>query len=408
MTGANGAGAGPADAALPGTRSGTDCDVAVVGLGGLGSAAAWQLARRGARVVGLERFELGHVRGASHGDSRIIRLSYHTPTYVRNAKEAYADWADLEADAGRPLLLRTGGVDVYPVGAAIDAADYLAAMDAESVAYQAMDAAESRYRWPALDVPDDALVVFQEQTGIAPAGEGTAVMRDRAAGHGAVLRPGCRVRELTDLGDAVRLRLDDGSVLVAGSVVVTADAWTNEVLAGLDHQVPLTVTKEHVIHYDVSAAEREHSPGAFPTWIWMDEPSYYGFPCYGEATVKVGQDCGGDPVDPETRTFEPEPGYVDRMTAFVHRTIPGTGDIARVTTCLYTLTPDRDFVVSPVPGHERVVVGLGAAHGFKYAPWFGRVLADLATAGRTPSAIEPFALDRAGLTDPDAPVTWLV
>jgi sarcosine oxidase len=394
---------------MTGTRSGTDCDVVVVGLGALGSATAWQLARRGVSVVGLERFELGHVRGASHGDSRIIRLSYHTPTYVRNAREAYADWAELEADAGRALLLPTGGVDVYPVGAAIDPADYLAAMDAESVVYQAMDAAESRYRWPALAVPDDALVVFQEQTGIAPADAGTAAMRDRAAAHGAGLRAGCRVRELTDLGDAVRVRLDDGTALTAGSVVVTADAWTNEALAGLDHRVPLTVTKEHVIHYDVSGqAEQAHSPGRFPVWIWMDEPSYYGFPCFGEASVKVGQDCGGDPVDPETRTFDPEPGYVGRMTDFVHRTIPGTGAITRVTTCLYTLPPDRDFVAAAVPGHERVVVGLGAAHGFKYAPWFGRVLADLATTGGTTSDVAPFALDRPGLTDPAAPVTWLV
>jgi sarcosine oxidase len=361
------------------------------------------------RVVGLEQFELGHVRGASHGDSRIIRLSYHTPTYVRNAREAYADWAELEVDAGVPLLLGTGGVDVYPQGAAIDPADYLAAMDAEAVAYQAMDAQESRYRWPALNVPDDALVVYQQQTGIAPADAGTTAMRDRAGAHGARLRSGCRVRELADLGDAVRLLLDDGSTLTAGSVVLAADAWTNELLAGLDHSLPLTVTKEHVVHYRVDGPrEPAHSPAALPVWIWMDEPSYYGFPCFGEATVKVGQDCGGDPVDPNTRTFDPERGYLDRMTRFVRQAIPGAGDVARVTTCLYTLPPDRDFVAGPVPGHGRVLVGLGAAHGFKFAPWFGRVLADLSTTGRTGSDVTPFGLDRAGLTDPAAPMTWLV
>jgi sarcosine oxidase len=387
----------------------TDADVLVIGLGALGSATAWQLARRGVRVVGLERFELGHVRGASHGDSRIIRLSYHCANYVRNAREAYEDWAELEADAGSPLLLRTGGVDVYPVDAAIGAADYLAAMDAESVPYQAMDAQESRYRWPALNVPDGALVVYQEQTGIAPADAGTAAMRRRAAVHGARLQAGCRVRELTDLGDTIRVRLDDGSALTAGSAVLTADAWTNELLTGLDLQLPLTVTKEHVIHYDTGGdRERVHSPGAFPVWIWMDEPSYYGFPCFGEPTVKVGQDCGGRPVDPDTRDFEPEPGYLERITGFVRNAIPAAGQIARITTCLYTLPPDRDFVAGLVPGHERVAVGLGAAHGFKFAPWFGRVLADLATDRRSRSDLTGFGLDRAGLTDPAAPVSWLV
>ena len=387
----------------------TDADVVVVGLGALGSATAWQLARRGVSVVGLERFELGHVRGASHGDSRIIRLSYHTPDYVRNAREAYADWADLEAATGTSLLLRTGGVDVYPVGAAIDPADYLAAMDAEGVPYQLLDAGQSRRRWPALAVPDGALVVFQEQTGIAPADAGTAAMRGQAVAHGARLRPGCRVRELTDLGDVIRLRLDDGSALTAGRAVVTADAWTNQVLAGIDHRLPLTVTLEHVIHYDV-AGERApaHCAGSFPVWIWMDDPSYYGFPCFGEPTVKVGQDCGGDPVDPDARTFDPEPGYVDRMTGFVRQAVPAAGPISRVTTCLYTLPPDRDFVAGLVPGHPRVAVGLGAAHGFKFAPWFGRVLADLATLGRSSSQLQPFGLDRPGLTDPDAAVSWLV
>ena len=390
-------------------RSDLDADVAVVGLGALGSAAAWQLARRGQRVIGLERFELGHSRGASHGDSRIIRLSYHTPGYVRNAREAYADWAGLEADSGTRLVLRCGGIDVFPEGAAIEAESYLTSLAAEAVPVDVLDAEESRRRWPGVAVPDGATVLRQAQTGIVPAGVGAATMQRQARAHGAELRAPAPVEALREVPDAVEVRLSGGEVLRAGRVVVTADAWTNQVFAGLGVSFPLTVTKEHAVHFAVDAARSaDHAPGVFPVWIWMDDPSYYGFPSYGEPSVKVGQDCGGEPIDPDANDGAPDPEYVDRLRRFVRARIPGVGEVVRVTTCQYTLTPDRDFVVGFVPGHARVVVGLGAAHGFKFAPWFGRVLADLAVIGTTDSDIAAFHPEREALRDPAEPARWLV
>ena len=217
------------------------------------------------------------------------------------------------------------------------------------------------------------------------------------------------MQDLRELPDAVQVTLAGGDVLVAGRVVVTADAWTNQVLAGLGVSLPLTVTKEHVVHFAVDAAHAaDHAPGPFPVWIWMDDPSYYGFPTYRESSVKVGQDCGGEPIDPDTNDGRPDPAYVERLRDFVRARIPGAGEVARVTTCQYTLTPDRDFVVGLVPGHERVVVGLGAAHGFKFAPWFGRVLADLALTGATDSDVAAFRPDRDALRDSAAPARWLV
>ena len=389
-------------------------DVAVVGLGGLGSATAWQAARRGKRVLGLERFTLGaHNKGATHGDTRIIRLSYHTPAYVSAAIETYQDWSTLETDCGEPLVERTGGVDLFGVGAAIEAEDYVNSMTAMGVPYQVLTAAVARGRWPGLAVPEGTTVVFQERTGMVPPSRGVQVMQEQAARFGADLRDGQRVVELADLGEAVSIRTAEGDRYLARRVVVTADAWTNEVLASLDVHVPLTVTKEQTVHFAVEAADDEgrggvHSVGAFPVWIWMDDPSFYGFPSFHEASVKVAQDCGGLPVDPDTRTFEPDDEALRRTRAFVRTLVPGALDVLRVSTCLYTLTPDRDFVVDRVPGHENVVVGLGAAHGFKFAPWFGRVLADLATTGSTSSDLGAFSMGRRALTDPGAPLTWLV
>ncbi len=184
-----------------------------------------------------------------------------------------------------------------------------------------------------------------------------------------------------------------------------ADAWTNDVLAGLDAQVPLEVTHEQVTYFrpeDPAPFE----PGRLPLWIWMDDPSFYGFPCYGEATVKAAQDCGGPPVDPETRGFDESAPMRDLLADHVRRTLPGAGPPVRSVRCLYTLTPDRDFVLGPVPGHPAVVVGLGAAHGFKFAPTLGRMLADLALGEAEPR--DTFRLDRAALTDPAYAPHWLV
>jgi sarcosine oxidase len=392
-------------------------DVAVVGLGALGSAAAWQLTRRGLRVVGLERHALGHRLGASHGDSRIIRLSYHSPAYVRAAALAYAGWAELAAEAGEELVTPTGGADVFPAGAAIDFGTYTTSLDATGTDYELLDAAASRRRWPGLAVPDGAVVLHQPATGAVAADRGAAAMRRRALAQGAVLRDRAPVTGVREAGDGVELRTADGVAYRARHVVVAADAWTNDVLGMLAASspggdgpapLPLTVTQEHVVHFAVDPGS--YAPGRFPTWIWMDDPSYFGLPEYGEATVKVGRDCGGREIVPDG-SRAPDPEYVGDLTAFVRATVPGAGPAVRVTPCLYTLTPDRDFVLGPVPGHERVLVALGAAHGFKFAPWFGRVLAELVTGEPPASPLGDYAPGRARLTTSGARAaerSWLV
>ena len=148
--------------------SAREFDVAVVGLGGIGSGAAYWAARRGARVLGLERFELGHERGASQDHSRIIRLSYHAPEYVRFAQDAFSAWAELEADAGEELIVKTGGIDLFPAGGAIRKEDYTGSLDACGIGYELLDASEAMRRWPQWRLPDDVEVLFQAESGIAP------------------------------------------------------------------------------------------------------------------------------------------------------------------------------------------------------------------------------------------------
>jgi sarcosine oxidase len=385
----------------------TSVEYVVVGLGALGSAAAYHLAKRGHRVVGLERFELGHHRGASHDSSRILRHSYHTESYVDLTFDAYDDWAALETDSRQSLVTPVGGLDLFPPGAAIPSNDYTRSMSAAGVDFELLQAAEIGRRWPQFNVGDGTVGLYQRRGSIVPAARGTAAMQEVARRHGADLRDRTPVTSLQDLGAAGVEVCTADTTLTCRRVVVCADAWTNDVLAGLDWSVPLTVTLEQVTYFRPPDPE-PFRPGRLPLWIWMDDPSYYGFPCYGEDTVKAAQDCGGPTVTGDGRSFAPDPNRQAALAAFMARTLPGSGSPVRSLTCLYTLTPDRDFVVGPVPEHENVLVGLGAAHGFKFAPTLGRMLADLAARDETAFDIVDFRLDRPALLDADAPVSWLV
>jgi len=381
-------------------------DVVVVGLGALGSAAALHLARRGRRVLGLERFELGHHRGASHDTSRILRHSYHTPGYVRLTQEAYDDWAALERWSGEQLVTVVGGLDLFPPAPAIAMSDYSSSMSEVGVPFEVLDDAEIVRRWPQFALPAGAVGLYQSRGAIVPAGRGTLLMQKLAVAAGAELRGSSRVLSLVDRGSQVDVATSSGT-FAADRVVVCADAWTNEMLDGLDVRLPLETTLEQATYFAPSR------PGSFaphhqPLWIWMDDPSFYGFPCYGEPTVKAAQDCGGPVVDPDSRGSDPDDEMLDRLASFMASVLPESGQPVRSVRCQYTLTPDRDFVLAPVPGHESVVVGLGAAHGFKFAPTFGRLLADLCDTGTTATDLSPFRLDRPALTDPAYEANWLV
>jgi sarcosine oxidase len=386
-----------------------DFAVAIVGLGGLGSSAAyWAAKRAGGGVLGLERFAFGHERGASQDHSRIIRLSYHTPRYVRFAKDAYAAWSALERDVGERVVVGTGGIDLYPGSAYRLADDYTRALDEEGVGYEWMDAPEAMRRWPQWRLTDDVRVMFQADAGIVAAAVGNAAHRRASTELGAIL--------IDETPVATVLPAADGYILVTGSgieyraerLILTPDAWTNDLLAQLWHPINLTVTQEQV-HYYRSADLEAFAPERFPIWIWMGEPSFYGFPVFGERGPKIGQDVGGRVVTGDTRTFEPDPAYAERLDGFMRDHLPeGFGPYLARKTCLYTMTPDRDFVLDLIPGHEHAAIGQGAAHGFKFASVFGKSLVELAFDGKTESDVSAWIIDRPVLTMSDPPTSFAI
>jgi sarcosine oxidase len=394
-----------------------DADVAIVGLGALGSAAAyWASRRSGLRVVALEQYEIGHPYGASEDVSRIVRLSYHRREYVRLARRAFETWAEVEAASGRQVVLRTGGLDVGPRetadGVAIDLSDYVASMDAEGVPFERLEAAEIMRRWPAWQLDDRHTGLFQADAGLADPSQGNAAHRELARAQGAELREHARVVGLEESGGEATVTLADGSRLTAGSLILATDAWTNELLGPLGMDLPLTVTQEQVSWFAPAGDPAVFDPERFPIWIWMDEPSFYGFPTWQRGGPKIGQDVGGKPVTPATRTFDRDEDAWARTMTFLERHLPAmaAGSPLLTRSCLYTLTPDRDFVLDRLPGHERTWLVLGSAHAYKFASVLGRILVELAIDGTTPSAgeLDLFRIDRPILHEPDPVTTFIV
>jgi sarcosine oxidase len=387
-------------------------DAIVVGLGAIGSGAAYWLSRRlGDRVLGVEQFALGHSNGAGQDHSRIIRLSYHRPDYVRLARRAYEAWAEVERESGATIVTRTGGLDIGPREAAIPLADYVEAMTAESVPFEQLDGPEIARRWPQWRLGDEHHGLYQADAGIADPNRGNAAHQALARAHGAELMAESPVAALRPLADgSTEVVLADGSVHRAAEVVIAADAWTNDLLAAFDRRLPLTIIQAQVTYF-ASPDPAFFAPDRFPIWIWMDDPSFYGFPTFGEPGPKSAEDVGGDEVTPATRTFERNETGFARLTDFLARHLPDQlGPEIYTKTCLYTLTPDRDFVVDRLPEHPGVLVALGAAHAYKFASVLGRILSELVVDGQTPSAreIARFGIDRPILLETNPATSFLV
>lgn len=380
----------------------------VLGLGGLGSAAAYWLARRaGAEVLGLEQFPLGHDRGGTHDHSRIIRLSYHTPGYVQLAQAAYQAWAALEAEAGEQLILKTGGLDLFPAGGRIPQTDYTASLTAAGVPFEVLDAPEAMRRWPQWRLPEHVSVLYQAESGIAPAERGSAAHRRLARQYGATLLDRTPVTAITAGGGEFQVATA-GQIFRAEQLIFAAGAWTNQLLAHLGLRLPLTITQEQLTYFD-APCPADFAPERFPIWIWMDEPCFYGFPVYGAPGVKGAQDVGGAEVTAETRTFEPDPENLRRLSAFFQTHLPGAyGPPLLTKTCLYTLTPDRDFVIDALPGRPGAWLALGAAHDFKFASLIGQILSELAVEGRTRRDLSPFRFTRPVLQMQNPPKRFMV
>ncbi|WP_406448921.1 FAD-dependent oxidoreductase [Streptomyces sp. NBC_01622] len=348
--------------------------IAVVGAGLMGAATAWQLARQGHEVTLVEAYDIGHRRGSSHGSSRIFRRAYADPFYVGLTGKAAEEWRELEHDSSTPLLRTTGGLDL---GEGRDPEGLAVTLGAAGVRYELLDSEAASERWPQIRFEGPAL--YHPDAGVIDADKTVAACVRRAIDHGADAWIGVRVTGI-DVQAKVLLRTDDGRELVADTVVVAAGAWLPELQLPVALP-PLRITQQQVFHF----RQREPS-AAWPILVSKDESmQVFGLPSGADGgplpAVKVAEHDRGTPTTAATRSGVVDPASRARVSDFVHDRLPGLAPVpVAETTCLYTATPDEDFVLDR--HGSLVIVSPCSGHGAKFAPLIGAMAADLAT-GRT-------------------------
>ena len=373
-------------------------DVIVVGLGGMGSAAAYHLARRGVRVLGLEKFTPAHDRGSSHGGSRIIRQSYfEDPAYVPLLLRAYELWAELQQSTGLEVHRLTGGLFIGPPDCLTVAGSQRAALE-WSLPHEMLSEKEIRRRFPTLAPTSGDVALYEAKAGFARPEMTVQAHLDLAAREGATLQFGEEVQQWTDGPTGVSVTTGTGTY-TAGQLVVCPGAWAPTLLAELG--VPITIERQVLYWLEPTGGTRQFEQ--HPIFIYENPfgEQIYGFPAIDgpDGGVKVAFFRKGQVCTPETIDRTVHPREIDEMRERATQLLPAlSGPAVDTATCMYSNTPDEHFVITRPTNYTNVTVACGfSGHGFKFVPVVGEVLADLATTGTTGHPI--------GLFDPRRLVT---
>ena len=380
-------------------RTGTNPDVIVIGGGVMGTSTAYHAARAGARVRLIEQFRVGHTRGSSHGESRIIRLAYSEPDYVALARGAYALWRALEQESGMQLYYKTGGLD-FGLPGAEDLAGLPATYRALGIEHESLHADEMMRRFPQLNLPEEFIGVYQADYGMLHADRCVAAQAEQARRQGAELCENEQVTKITAHADSVEVHTTK-RVRHAARVVLCAGSWMRPLLQQIGLDLPLTVQNEQVIYMKAERAE-DFAIGKFPIFIHRQRGTTSGaagFPILGRAAPKFLYHAGGPQVQPGDEDRTPDPGLLARTRAAALEVVRGlTGEVVEAVACRYTMTPDEDFLIDRHPEHRHIVLASPCSgHGFKFGSVIGQVVAGLALHGEAGYEITRFRLNRPGL-----------
>lgn len=378
-------------------------DVLIVGLGGLGSAAAYHLAARGSRVIGIDRFGPAHARGASHGESRGVWKAYFMGAgYVPLLDRAYDLWDELGEIHGETLLHRTGGICVGPADGALVPAALASAREA-GLEIECLESDEIRSRFPEFTPGPGDVAVWDPSSGYVRPEQVVTAHLDLARKHGADLRFDEKVLDLSDTGSGVRVRTETG-VYEADRLVVAAGAWAPQLLPEL--QPHTKVLRKVMLWFDPISRAEDFYPGRQPYWIWEGENGTvgYGHPAVDGPSggVKAGIHSGGEPADPDSLDRHVSTQDVEVVREFLAKRIPALpGRYLRSRVCMYDNSPDLGFIIGPSAQSDRITVAAGSSgHAFKFVPALGEVIAQLATEGASTHDISLF--DPRRLTDATA------
>lgn len=386
-----------------------DYEYIVLGSGGIGSAALYWLSRRcGADVLGIEQFRLFHVNGGSQDYSRIIRRYYHKDCYAQLTAHAYAAWAMIAEESAIDPVTKTGGVVIAYTDSPQEAIvqRYAASLNSHNVAYEMLNTDEFIYRFPQFRPERSVTVCYQQDTGIVDPTRGNGIHIALARHYGATIVEECPVLHIVfgkDHEGEITVVTEQGD-FTCRRLIIAAGAWTNHVLIGTGIQLPLRVTQEQVTYF-ATPYLKEFTIGKFPIFQWKSDMSYYGFPVYGEVATKAAIDNSGAEVTAMMRSFLPNQRREAELEQWLQQQIPHFGGPKLYTkTCLYTMPPDRDFVLDRLPQHPNVFIAVGAGHAYKFAGLLGQILSELAIDDNTSYDISAFQINRPALVDPQIPL----
>ena len=358
-------------------------DVIVLGTGGVGSAAAMHLAKRGVKVLGLDQFEHAHNQGSSHGQTRAIRMAYfERADYVPLLRRAYQLWDVLEATHGEKLFHQVGLLEIGPSDGIV-VPGVLSAARQHDLPVEELPRADVAERFPAFVMPDDALAVFEQNAGFLMVEDCVRSHLREAERHGAELHQNERVVSWSAGGeDAVSVQTEHAEYH-AGRLVITAGAWATSLLSELS--IPLEVRRKH-LHWFATENNHYHIDSGTPTFFFelADKSFFYGFPRLDDRGVKVAEHSGGEIVtDPSKLNRDVDADDRGRVENFLTGHLPEvTLQPTRHCVCMYTMTSDEQFIVDQHPQHPQVTFTAGlSGHGFKFTPVLGEALADLALEG---------------------------
>lgn len=369
-------------------------DAIVVGVGGMGSAATWQLARRGQRVLGLEQFDIPHASGSSHGVNRIIRLAYYEdPRYVPLLRRAYELWRELEAACGEQVLHITGSIDASePEGLVFTGA--LASCQIHGLPHEVLTSAELTRRYPGYRLPHDYLALYQEEGGFVLSERAIVQHAEEAMKLGAEIHGREEVLDWSSTANGLSVRTSRGEYQT-DRLIFTAGAWMGKLVAELG---PLLTPERQVLAWLQPLEPALFTPQRFPVFnLTVPEGRYYGFPVYGFPGFKIGRYHHlEEAVDPSKPLRAPDLADEEILRAFVSRYTPAAnGPALALRTCIFTNSPDEHFIIDTLPGDDRVILcSPCSGHGYKFCSVAGEILADLAIDGSTRHDLSLFTLDR--------------
>jgi len=368
-------------------------DAIVIGVGGMGSAALYHLARRGLRALGIERYDVPNDMGSSGGISRMIRLSYHEhPSYVPLVRRAYELWQQLE----KRLLVTTGSLRGGDEGSALFQGSKLAC-DINHLPYQILAGPEINQRFPGYQLPEDVLAVYQAEGGFLNSERCIIAHVTAALELGAQVHGREHVLDWEPSGDGVRVETDRGSY-TARNLVVCAGAWAAKMVPELTQWV---VPERQVLAWFLPSRPELFRPEAFPVFgLEVEEGRYYGFPSYEIPGFKVGRYHHlSQEVDPDTMDRNVHPEDEETLRSFTSRYFPlAAGPTLALKTCMFTNSPDGHFIIDRHPQYSQVSIAAGfSGHGFKFCSVVGEIMADLAQDSETAHDLSLFRLDRLGM-----------